>query len=170
MPPTNTAVRVAGAWLAIASSLLIPAVILHGPLAADLGDQMKKIAHGAMMWSVVHWMSAAALSLFAVTGLIMLASASIPGAFEPQYFDVEVNGEPYQELHVDGGTVSQVFLWGAGVSVQEIVRRQGVAVASRPVRVFVLRNGRFEPEYVDMELYLMWRARGMTVETPGVRP
>ncbi len=26
------------------------------------------------------------------------------------------------------------------------------------------------PEYVDMELYLMWRARGMTVETPGVRP
>ena len=26
------------------------------------------------------------------------------------------------------------------------------------------------PEYVDMELYLMWRARGMTIETPGVRP
>jgi sulfur-oxidizing protein SoxA len=25
-------------------------------------------------------------------------------------------------------------------------------------------------EYVDMELYLMWRARGMKVETPGVRP
>jgi sulfur-oxidizing protein SoxA len=26
------------------------------------------------------------------------------------------------------------------------------------------------PEYVDMELYLMWRARGMKMETPGVRP
>jgi L-cysteine S-thiosulfotransferase len=26
------------------------------------------------------------------------------------------------------------------------------------------------PEYVDLELYLMWRARGMTVEAPGVRP
>jgi sulfur-oxidizing protein SoxA len=26
------------------------------------------------------------------------------------------------------------------------------------------------PEYVDMELYLMWRARGMTMETPAVRP
>jgi L-cysteine S-thiosulfotransferase len=25
-------------------------------------------------------------------------------------------------------------------------------------------------EYVDMELYLMWRARGMKVETPAVRP
>jgi sulfur-oxidizing protein SoxA len=26
------------------------------------------------------------------------------------------------------------------------------------------------PEYVDMELFLMWRARGMKLETPGVRP
>jgi sulfur-oxidizing protein SoxA len=26
------------------------------------------------------------------------------------------------------------------------------------------------PEYVDLELYLMWRARGMNVETPAVRP
>jgi L-cysteine S-thiosulfotransferase len=26
------------------------------------------------------------------------------------------------------------------------------------------------PEFVDLELYLMWRARGMKVETPAVRP
>jgi sulfur-oxidizing protein SoxA len=26
------------------------------------------------------------------------------------------------------------------------------------------------PEYVDMELYLMWRARGMKIESPAVRP
>lgn len=26
------------------------------------------------------------------------------------------------------------------------------------------------PEYVDMELFLMWRARGMKLETPAVRP
>jgi sulfur-oxidizing protein SoxA len=25
-------------------------------------------------------------------------------------------------------------------------------------------------EYVDLELYLMWRARGMKLETPAVRP
>ena len=25
-------------------------------------------------------------------------------------------------------------------------------------------------EYVDMELYLMWRARGMKLETPAVQP
>jgi hypothetical protein len=76
MPQTNEPVRVAGTWLAIASSMLIPAVILHGPLAVDLGDQMKKIADDSTMWTAVHWLSAAALSLFAVTGLIMLSSAS----------------------------------------------------------------------------------------------
>ena len=26
------------------------------------------------------------------------------------------------------------------------------------------------PEYVDLELYMMWRARGMPLETPAVRP
>jgi sulfur-oxidizing protein SoxA len=26
------------------------------------------------------------------------------------------------------------------------------------------------PELVDLELYLMWRARGMTMESPAVRP
>ena len=77
MPDTNiTAVRVAGTWLAIASSLLIAALVVHGPLAPDLSDQMKKIADGAMAWSVIHWVSAASLSLYAVTGLLVLTSGS----------------------------------------------------------------------------------------------
>jgi hypothetical protein len=46
MPDTNTAVRVAGTWLAIASSLLIAALVVHGPLAPDLSDQMKKSPMG----------------------------------------------------------------------------------------------------------------------------
>jgi hypothetical protein len=76
MPHTNTAVRVAGTWLALASSLLIVALVGHGPLAPDLSDQMRRIAHGAMAWSVIHWVSAASLSLYAVTGLIVLTSGS----------------------------------------------------------------------------------------------
>lgn len=76
MPHTNTEVRVAGTWLAIASFLLIAALIVHGPLASNLGDQMEEIADGAMVWSVIHWVSAASLSLYAVTGLIVLTSGS----------------------------------------------------------------------------------------------
>ena len=76
MPQTNIAVRVAGTWLAIASVLLVAALLLHGPLAPDLSDQMKKVADGAMAWSVIHWVSAASLSLYAVTGLVVLTSGS----------------------------------------------------------------------------------------------
>jgi len=42
----------------------------------------------------------------------MLASASIPGVFEPVYFDVDVAGEKYDEMHVDGGIVTLVFGYG----------------------------------------------------------
>ena len=34
---------------------------------------------------------------------IMLASASIPGAFPPVMINVEANGEKFEEMHVDGG-------------------------------------------------------------------
>jgi hypothetical protein len=76
MPQTNIAVRVAGTWLAIASVLLVAALVLHGPLAPNLTDQMEKIADRAMAWVVIHWVSAAALSLYAVTGLVVLTSGS----------------------------------------------------------------------------------------------
>lgn len=66
MPHTNMAVRAAGAWLAIASSLLIAALVVHGPLDPDLSDQMQKVADEATAWSAIHWVSAASLSLYAV--------------------------------------------------------------------------------------------------------
>lgn len=39
---------------------------------------------------------------------IILASAAIPMAFPPVFFDVEAGGETYREMHVDGGVTSQV--------------------------------------------------------------
>lgn len=68
--------RVAGAWLAIASLLLAVGLVFHGPPAVNLGDQMKIIAEGATRWTVVHWLAAASLSLFAVAGLVVLTAGS----------------------------------------------------------------------------------------------
>lgn len=41
---------------------------------------------------------------------IMLASSALPGMFPPVFFDVNVDGHEYKELHVDGGIVSQLLL------------------------------------------------------------
>jgi hypothetical protein len=72
----DTAVKVGGMWLAIASVLMIVALGFHGPIAPDLNVQMTRIAEAALRWSVVHWVAAAALSLYAVSGLIVLTSRS----------------------------------------------------------------------------------------------
>ncbi len=76
MTHTNNAVRVGGAWLAVASFLMIVALGFHGPIAPDLNEQMTKIADAAIRWALVHWIAAAALSLYAVSGLIVLTSRS----------------------------------------------------------------------------------------------
>jgi predicted acylesterase/phospholipase RssA len=81
---------------------------------------------------------------------ILLASAAIPGAFAPVLFDVTLDGQPYQELHVDGGAFAQVFLYPASVSRfrrERLARRQRVA----PANAWVIRNARLDPEWADVE-------------------
>jgi len=40
---------------------------------------------------------------------VLLASASIPIAFPPVYISIEAEGNQYDEMHVDGGLITQVF-------------------------------------------------------------
>ena len=69
---------------------------------------------------------------------ILLASASIPGAFPPVMMDVMVDGQRRQELHVDGGATNQVFLYSSNVPRRALPAelRAGRGVA------WVIRNGR----------------------------
>lgn len=76
MSHSDRAVRVGGAWLAGASSLMIATLGLHGPIPPGLADRMAMVAGAGLKWSVVHWTAAAALSLYAVAGLILLTSRS----------------------------------------------------------------------------------------------
>lgn len=72
----SKATQVAGAWLAVASTLLVIVLIFHGPPEPNVGDQMAVIASGSTRWLAVHWIAAAALSFFAVAGLIVLGAGS----------------------------------------------------------------------------------------------
>lgn len=76
MTHTHTAERALGTWLATASFLMIATLLLHGPIAPDLGEQMTRVAGAPLRWSIAHWLAAAGLSLFAVSGLIALTSRS----------------------------------------------------------------------------------------------
>jgi predicted acylesterase/phospholipase RssA len=77
-----------------------------------------------------------ALALFRT---VMLASASIPVAFPPVFFEVEAGGERYDEMHVDGAVTANTFVT-AGVFRPSLARSQA---GSRPGRddLFVIHNG-----------------------------
>jgi predicted acylesterase/phospholipase RssA len=79
---------------------------------------------------------------------VLLASAAIPGAFPPVMFDVTVDGRPFHEMHVDGGAFAQAFLYPAVVTR---TRREALARHRRvvPIRAWVIRNGRLDPEWAD---------------------
>jgi hypothetical protein len=60
----------------LARARIPSSLIFHGPLATEMDTQMRIIADGASRWVVVLWAAAAALSLFAVAGFVVLAAAS----------------------------------------------------------------------------------------------
>lgn len=73
---------------------------------------------------------------------VLLASASIPGVFPPVMFNVEANGQHFQEMHVDGGAVAQLFLFPMRIAAE--VRRRERRPA--PSRLWLIRNGRLRPK------------------------
>lgn len=71
---------------------------------------------------------------------VLLASASVPGLFPPVMIDVTVNGRPYQEMHVDGATYAQAYLYPPGLGES---RPERIRAGLTPPRVtaYVVRNG-----------------------------
>ena len=79
---------------------------------------------------------------------ILLASASIPGFFPPQYFKVEAGGRRYEEMHVDGGTMAQVILYEAALKpFAEMESLMEVKLLGRPKVLYIIRNGPVKPTW-----------------------
>lgn len=84
-------------------------------------------------------------------GDIILASCSIPGFFPPVRFQVEGDGGPFEELHVDGGVTAQLFLGPAGVDWERVIER--LRVHGQP-QVYVVRNARSYPHWTAVRTRL----------------
>jgi predicted acylesterase/phospholipase RssA len=83
---------------------------------------------------------------------LMIASASIPGIFPPVMVEVEADGRPYQEMHVDGGTVAQIFVYPAGLNLRELARELGgAALGERQRSLYLIRNARLDPDWAEVD-------------------
>jgi predicted acylesterase/phospholipase RssA len=93
---------------------------------------------------------------------ILRASSAIPGMFQPVMIDVEMDGKPYQELHVDGGAIAQMFLYPANIDARKVAHRERKA--------YLIRNAREDPEWADVErrtLSVASRAISTMIHTSG---
>ncbi len=87
---------------------------------------------------------------------VMLASASIPVAFPPVYIPVQVDGAFYDEMHVDGGVIAELFLWGAMVDISEAMTELGVSPErAKSMEIYIIRNSQIDPEPVQVESKLV---------------
>jgi predicted acylesterase/phospholipase RssA len=99
---------------------------------------------------------------------IMIASAAIPGAFPPVLIDVEADGKRYQEMHVDGGAVTQVFVYPPSLQVKKITAEAGI---QRDRHLYVVRNARLDPDWSEVErrtLSIAGLAISSLIRTQGV--
>lgn len=76
---------------------------------------------------------------------ILVASASVPGVFPPVRITVTADGKTFDEIHVDGGTSNQAFLFPSSFSVRENDMKLKRGKIKRTL--YVVRNGRVTPEY-----------------------
>ncbi len=79
---------------------------------------------------------------------VLMASAAIPVAFPPVMIKVTANGSQYDEMHVDGGVISQVFLYPSGLDMNRIVEK--FEVQGTP-RVYIIRNARLDFDWKAVE-------------------
>ena len=97
---------------------------------------------------------------------VMAASASIPGAFSPVLIPAEAQGHRFEEMHVDGGVISNIFVLPADLAL-------GGAAMPRRARIHVIMNGRTEPSFelaepratdlVGRTIWLMTQVRSVSI-------
>jgi predicted acylesterase/phospholipase RssA len=117
------------------------------------------------MGKIASYGGPAALDLFVN---VMIASASIPVGFPPVMIDVEAGGQQYQEMHVDGGIMAQVFAYPAGISAQQMAEATGV---QRDRSLYVIRNARLDPDWAQVERQTMsvgGRAVASLIHSQGI--
>lgn len=121
-----------------------------------------------VIWRITHIAASDLPNRLELIRNIILASASIPGMFPPVTFEVEAAGQRYDELHVDGGAASQVFLYPAAIDWARVLEK---AESPGPPKVFVLRNSRLDPHaaVVDRKLLpIAGRSISSLIRTQGV--
>jgi hypothetical protein len=82
---------------------------------------------------------------------IILASASMPIAFQPVYLHAQVDNKIYDEMHVDGGISKQVFfLYDVLQGVEKALREKRIDFSANKYEIYIIRNGYVDSVYKEI--------------------
>ncbi|MCW2306491.1 patatin-like phospholipase family protein [Rhodobium gokarnense] len=76
---------------------------------------------------------------------VLLASASVPALFPPVRIPVTVNGTEHEELHVDGGATTEIYVAPLDMPARELVRQH--VRRDQKIKFYVIWNGKVDPEW-----------------------
>jgi len=99
---------------------------------------------------------------------ILMASAAIPGTFPPVMIDVHVGDKRYEEMHVDGGTANQVFVYPVASELAKLSKEND---AMRERTLYIIRNARLDPEWAQVDrrtLPIAMRAISCLIQYQGI--
>ena len=87
---------------------------------------------------------------------LLIASAAIPIFFPAVFLDVEAAGKMYEEMHVDGGTVGQMFFYGATLDWRNVLK--DASGMDHPVDnsvLYAIVDGEVDPDFKPVRRRLM---------------
>jgi predicted acylesterase/phospholipase RssA len=125
-------------------------------------------ARRPVIWNVTKIAATHSPGALELVHKILMASAAIPGTFPPVMIDTEMGGQAYQEMHVDGGTSNQVFVYPVAA---ELAKLSAEHDGERQRTLYVVRNARLDPEWAQVDrrtLPIAMRAISCLIQYQGM--
>ena len=105
-------------------------------------------AQRGVIWDIGEIANSGNPGSLALIHRIMLASASVPGLFEPVFFDVQAGNERFTEIHTDGGVTAHVFMYPLRIQRSVIDEFERYSLQRH---LYVIRNSKVIPEYEALD-------------------
>jgi predicted acylesterase/phospholipase RssA len=120
-------------------------------------------ARRPVIWNITEIAAARSAVALDLVRRILIASSAIPGTFPPVMIDVLAGDKAYQEMHVDGATAAQVFVYPTAMHLHQL--------APRKRTLYIIRNARLDPEWAQVErrtVPIAFRAIACLVQFQGI--
>jgi predicted acylesterase/phospholipase RssA len=100
-------------------------------------------AHRPVLWNMGSLAASGKPGALELFRKVILASASVPGLFDPVFIDAEANGHHFKEMHVDGGTALDVL----AMPLRLAAAGRLALTHGRPGQLYIVINNNLDPTF-----------------------